>query len=167
VCPHVLPDAVQVSLIDKLLTAFIQPLQHDNISTHWQQQQGQYVRSNAAASAAATAAAAATADPAADPEVSGISSSTPSSSSSSSDEPVGVVHRVHCSLNLNTETGRLSARRPNLQNQPAHEKDRYKVRSANSCKHVLCFSSAVCVDLPWACVALAYMLLKSKARCIC
>lgn len=26
--------------------------------------------------------------------------------------------RIHCSLNLNTETGRLSARRPNLQNQP-------------------------------------------------
>lgn len=38
--------------------------------------------------------------------------------------------RVHCSLNLNTETGRLSARRPNLQNQPALEKDRYKVRQA-------------------------------------
>lgn len=37
-------------------------------------------------------------------------------------------HRVHCSLNINTETGRLSARRPNLQNQPALEKDRYKVR---------------------------------------
>ncbi len=36
--------------------------------------------------------------------------------------------RVHCSLNINTETGRLSARRPNLQNQPALEKDRYKVR---------------------------------------
>ena len=35
--------------------------------------------------------------------------------------------RVHCSLNINTETGRLSARRPNLQNQPALEKDRYKV----------------------------------------
>lgn len=35
--------------------------------------------------------------------------------------------RVHCSLNLNTETGRLSSRRPNLQNQPAHEKDHYKV----------------------------------------
>ena len=34
---------------------------------------------------------------------------------------------MHCSLNLNTETGRLSARRPNLQNQPALEKDRYKV----------------------------------------
>ena len=32
--------------------------------------------------------------------------------------------RVHCSLNLNTETGRLSARRPNLQNQPALEKVR-------------------------------------------
>ena len=38
--------------------------------------------------------------------------------------------RVHCSLNINTETGRLSARRPNLQNQPALEKDRYKVTSA-------------------------------------
>jgi hypothetical protein len=34
-------------------------------------------------------------------------------------------HRVHCSLNLNTDTGRLSARRPNLQNQPALEKDRW------------------------------------------
>ena len=40
------------------------------------------------------------------------------------------VHRVHCSLNINTETGRLSARRPNLQNQPALEKDRYKVRGS-------------------------------------
>uniref|UniRef100_I2CP17 DNA polymerase I n=1 Tax=Nannochloropsis gaditana (strain CCMP526) TaxID=1093141 RepID=I2CP17_NANGC len=38
--------------------------------------------------------------------------------------------RVHCSLNLNTETGRLSARRPNLQNQPALEKDQYKIRKA-------------------------------------
>ncbi|CAH9085894.1 unnamed protein product [Cuscuta europaea] len=38
--------------------------------------------------------------------------------------------RIHCSLNLNTETGRLSARRPNLQNQPALEKDRYKIRQA-------------------------------------
>ncbi|KAK2635129.1 hypothetical protein Ddye_029921 [Dipteronia dyeriana] len=37
--------------------------------------------------------------------------------------------RVHCSLNI-TETGRLSARRPNLQNQPALEKDRYKIRQA-------------------------------------
>ena len=37
--------------------------------------------------------------------------------------------RVHCSLNINTETGRLSARRPNLQNQPALEKDRYQVPS--------------------------------------
>lgn len=36
--------------------------------------------------------------------------------------------RIHCSLNLNTETGRLSARRPNLQNQPALEKDIYKIR---------------------------------------
>lgn len=61
-----------MSAIDKLLSAFIVPLQSDDIST-------------------------------------------PSD------------HRVHCSLNLNTETGRLSARRPNLQNQPALEKDRYKV----------------------------------------
>lgn len=38
--------------------------------------------------------------------------------------------RIHASLNLNTETGRLSSRRPNLQNQPALEKDRYKVRNA-------------------------------------
>eukprot|EP00466_Bigelowiella_natans_P014472 jgi/Bigna1/33896/e_gw1.3.190.1 len=38
--------------------------------------------------------------------------------------------RVHCSLNLNTETGRLSSRRPNLQNQPALEKDQYKIREA-------------------------------------
>lgn len=45
-------------------------------------------------------------------------------------EPNG-DHRVHCSLNLNTETGRLSARRPNLQNQPALEKDRYKVCAAH------------------------------------
>ncbi|KAL3922519.1 MAG: hypothetical protein SGILL_002159 [Bacillariaceae sp.] len=38
--------------------------------------------------------------------------------------------RVHCSLNLNTETGRLSSRRPNLQNQPALEKDKYRIRQA-------------------------------------
>nr|PNR49997.1 hypothetical protein PHYPA_011894 [Physcomitrium patens] len=38
--------------------------------------------------------------------------------------------RVHCSLNINTETGRLSARRPSLQNQPALEKDRYRIRQA-------------------------------------
>lgn len=36
--------------------------------------------------------------------------------------------RIHCSLNLNTETGRLSSRNPNLQNQPALEKDLYKIR---------------------------------------
>jgi len=40
--------------------------------------------------------------------------------------------RVHCSLNLNTETGRLSARAPNLQNQPALEKDKYRIRDAFS-----------------------------------
>ena len=38
--------------------------------------------------------------------------------------------RVHCSLNINTETGRLSSRKPNLQNQPALEKDKYKIRQA-------------------------------------
>lgn len=45
-----------------------------------------------------------------------------------SQELVDEQSRVHCSLNLNTETGRLSARRPNLQNQPALEKDQYKIR---------------------------------------
>ena len=38
--------------------------------------------------------------------------------------------RVHGALNLNTETGRLSSRRPNLQNQPALEKDKYQIRKA-------------------------------------
>jgi DNA polymerase-1 len=38
--------------------------------------------------------------------------------------------RVHGSLNINTETGRLSSRKPNLQNQPALEKDKYKIRKA-------------------------------------
>lgn len=38
--------------------------------------------------------------------------------------------RIHCSLNLNTDTGRLSARRPNLQNQPSLDKDKYKIRAA-------------------------------------
>jgi DNA polymerase-1 len=38
--------------------------------------------------------------------------------------------RVHTSLNINTETGRLSSQRPNLQNQPALEKDVYGVRKA-------------------------------------
>mmetsp|Transcript_6476 Transcript_6476/g.11323 ORF Transcript_6476/g.11323 Transcript_6476/m.11323 type:complete len:662 (+) Transcript_6476:223-2208(+) len=38
--------------------------------------------------------------------------------------------RIHYSLNINTETGRLSARRPNTQNQPALDKDIYKIRKA-------------------------------------
>lgn len=37
---------------------------------------------------------------------------------------------MHCSLNINTETGRLSCRKPNLQNQPALEKDRFFIRKA-------------------------------------
>jgi DNA polymerase-1 len=40
--------------------------------------------------------------------------------------------RIHTALNLNTETGRLSSMRPNLQNQPALEKDVYAVRRAFS-----------------------------------
>eukprot|EP01091_Cochliopodium_minus_P012877 TRINITY_DN4009_c0_g1_i1.p1 TRINITY_DN4009_c0_g1~~TRINITY_DN4009_c0_g1_i1.p1 ORF type:complete len:1086 (-),score=342.32 TRINITY_DN4009_c0_g1_i1:57-3314(-) len=43
-------------------------------------------------------------------------------------------NRVHGSLNLNTETGRLSSRNPNLQNQPALEKDIYKIRKAFTCE---------------------------------
>ena len=76
---------MEVSAIDKLLSAFIGPLQGDNIATNEAQEgeEGNY--------------------------------------------------RVHCSLNLNTETGRLSARRPNLQNQPALEKDRYKVSEVWVC----------------------------------
>lgn len=46
----------------------------------------------------------------------------------------GADGRIHASLNLNTETGRLSSRRPNLQNQPALDKDRYKVRKAFICE---------------------------------
>jgi hypothetical protein len=45
-------------------------------------------------------------------------------------EMVSPLDRIHCSLNINTETGRLSSRRPNLQNQPALEKDVYKIRKA-------------------------------------
>ena len=45
-------------------------------------------------------------------------------------ENADAASRVHCSLNLNTETGRLSARAPNLQNQPALEKDQYRIRQA-------------------------------------
>jgi DNA polymerase-1 len=51
-----------------------------------------------------------------------------------SDNLRGVNGRVHAALNINTETGRLSARRPSLQNQPALEKDRYGIRKAFSCK---------------------------------
>ena len=43
-------------------------------------------------------------------------------------------NRIHGSLNLNTETGRLSSRNPNLQNQPALEKDIYKIRKAFTCE---------------------------------
>lgn len=88
----------EMSAIEKLLTAFIIPLQHDNISTD----------QNA-------------------------KTSTDQSDDTSIDQSNATStekhHRIHCSLNLNTETGRLSARRPNLQNQPALEKDRYKVRA--------------------------------------
>ena len=37
---------------------------------------------------------------------------------------------LDCSLNINTETGRISSRKPNLQNQPATDKDIYKIRQA-------------------------------------
>eukprot|EP00457_Paulinella_chromatophora_P002195 gb/GEZN01002199.1/.p1 GENE.gb/GEZN01002199.1/~~gb/GEZN01002199.1/.p1 ORF type:complete len:806 (+),score=177.31 gb/GEZN01002199.1/:46-2418(+) len=45
-------------------------------------------------------------------------------------ENTGPTGRIHFSLNINTETGRLSCRNPNLQNQPALEKDVYEVRRA-------------------------------------
>jgi len=44
-------------------------------------------------------------------------------------------------MNMNTETGRISARKPNLMNQPAYEKDKYKIRKAfiaeKGCKFVV------------------------------
>eukprot|EP01025_Chloroclados_australasicus_P007594 TRINITY_DN12485_c0_g1_i3.p1 TRINITY_DN12485_c0_g1~~TRINITY_DN12485_c0_g1_i3.p1 ORF type:complete len:997 (-),score=105.38 TRINITY_DN12485_c0_g1_i3:526-3174(-) len=47
------------------------------------------------------------------------------------DDIRGSDGRVHCQLNVNTDTGRLSSRNPNLQNQPAYDKDaRYQVRQA-------------------------------------
>lgn len=49
-------------------------------------------------------------------------------------DAVGPDSRIHCSLNINTETGRLSARKPNLQNQPALDKDTYKIRNAFVCE---------------------------------
>ena len=33
-------------------------------------------------------------------------------------------------MNLNTETGRISCKKPNLQNQPALDKDKYRIRKA-------------------------------------
>jgi DNA polymerase-1 len=45
-------------------------------------------------------------------------------------EQTDVSGRIHTSININTETGRLSARNPNLLNQPALEKDRYKIRKS-------------------------------------
>jgi hypothetical protein len=48
-------------------------------------------------------------------------------------------NRVHCSLNLNTETGRLSSRKPNLQNQPALEKDQYKISELKNTVSILLF----------------------------
>lgn len=45
-------------------------------------------------------------------------------------EAVDKNGRIHCSLNLNTDTGRISSRKPNLQNQPAGDKDIYKIRYA-------------------------------------
>ena len=43
---------------------------------------------------------------------------------------VDATSRIHYSLNINTETGRLSAKKPNAQNQPALDKDKYKIRRA-------------------------------------
>ncbi len=54
--------------------------------------------------------------------------------------------RLHTSLNLNTETGRLSSRKPNLQNQPALEKDRYRIRKAFTCE------VSMGQDVPFSCM---------------
>lgn len=104
---------LQVSTIDKLLSAFIQPLQSDNISTTQKP-----LPSPSSSSSS---------DGIIDSDSDSTFTNDHSSSDSSSSSSTNAIYRVHCSLNLNTETGRLSARRPNLQNQPALEKDRYKV----------------------------------------
>ena len=61
-------------------------------------------------------------------------------------------NRIHCSLNLNTETGRLSSRKPNLQNQPALEKDQYKISEFiffMICTMTLCCDVlySLCIDI--------------------
>ncbi|GFR52186.1 hypothetical protein Agub_g14723 [Astrephomene gubernaculifera] len=114
----------EVNAIDKLLSAFIIPLQGDNTSTTTLLPLPPPTTTTADPAAAPSDApteAAAGGDP---------TSSSPTSPTPTSTSPYRAVHRVHCSLNINTETGRLSARRPNLQNQPALEKDRYRVRKA-------------------------------------
>lgn len=52
---------------------------------------------------------------------------------------VGEDGRIHSSLNLNTATGRLSCREPNLQQLPAIEQDAYKIRSAVAPLEGKCF----------------------------
>ena len=98
----------EVAAIDTLLSNFIIPLQGPAIATP-------EARWTAAGRAAGPK------------TVVGGSPFSPVSYTTGPATPLG---RVHCSLNINTETGRLSARRPNLQNQPALEKDRYRVRRA-------------------------------------
>jgi DNA polymerase-1 len=132
-----------VSAIGKLITAFIQPLQQDNISTThpWPPAGSSSSVSTAAlpgAEAAGADAAVAAASSAAIGGSDAAAKDGPAGSSSGSSEGNIValphhIYRVHCSLNLNTETGRLSSRRPNLQNQPALEKDRYKVSWCAGC----------------------------------
>jgi hypothetical protein len=121
---------LQVSLIEKLLTAFILPLQHPNISTShpWPPQGAPRGVDNTIIATSSSSSASSSVDGQDAPAEAAVDNSSSSSSSSSALVLPTEVHRVHCSLNLNTETGRLSARRPNLQNQPAMEKDRYKVR---------------------------------------
>ena len=120
-----------MSLIEKLLTAFILPLQHPNISTShpWPPQGAPRGVDNTIIATSSSSSASSSVDGQDAPAEAAVDNSSSNSSSSSSALVLPTeVHRVHCSLNLNTETGRLSARRPNLQNQPAMEKDRYKVR---------------------------------------
>lgn len=58
--------------------------------------------------------------------------------------------RIHSSLNINTETGRLSSQRPNLQNQPALDKVRETAGAAGvwgeALTNAVCFSPA-CLSL--------------------
>ncbi|KDD72549.1 family A DNA polymerase, partial [Helicosporidium sp. ATCC 50920] len=127
---------VDAGAIEKLLTSFIVPLQSDDISALEGASAFRAARSveplpgGDALGLGALWLEQAQQGPVGSQRGAELKSSSSLASSPSRLPPSHTWARVHCSLNINTETGRLSARRPNLQNQPALEKDRYRIRDA-------------------------------------